>query len=507
MTPRMTAVGCIAVAIASNATASTTPVRSDGPEVSVDQADLANPIYSHLSTADPSELPLLSVGDSATPEQWLALFTDRHSAMDYPAAVEAALRLTQAAPDRPHGYYNLACALCRLRRLDEAVTALNQAIDVGWRDLRYLSMDSDLAAMRTSDGYRHAIHRLTTLLAQEKLPPTPLREDDWSSVVTEIKAQAPAILQAQHVTIASVALIREGNLVWHGEFANGGIVQDEPGEVARAPRYRLRRPIEVMGLIAGAQLQRQGRLMLAQVLEQGAELERATRGRPGPGASPRSEPPTLSITPVRRRETRTTGSESSPDFSSRIDPQNATMSLLRLAIEIVSGQSFADYCRSNVMLPLGMADSTFDRSADDVQTLVNGHTPLGTIVPCDQLPDGTPEASVMYTSAADLGLLIEAMLRADHGEEAAPSTNADPIDMLARVNLLAPRDAASNAGLGVEVQPLSTGRRVQVFEITDGVGCLMRWYPRTRSGIVVLFDSAIGGPAAMRLAHLALGGE
>ena len=41
----------------------------------------------------------------------------------------------------------------------------------------------------------------------------------------------------------------------------------------------------------------------------------------------------------------------------------------------------------------------------------------------------------------------------------------------------------------------------------DGVGVLMRWYPQSQRGIVVLFNGESGPEAALRIAHLALGGR
>jgi hypothetical protein len=53
----------------------------------------------------------------------------------------------------------------------------------------------------------------------------------------------------------------------------------------------------------------------------------------------------------------------------------------------------------------------------------------------------------------------------------------------------------------------TVGTRAQVDDMTSGTGCLLRWYPASRCGVVVLYNSATGGEAAERIAHIALGGD
>jgi hypothetical protein len=50
------------------------------------------------------------------------------------------------------------------------------------------------------------------------------------------------------------------------------------------------------------------------------------------------------------------------------------------------------------------------------------------------------------------------------------------------------------------------GRCVEIVDLGDGCGSLVRWYPAERCGIVILFNSDTGIDAARRIAHLALGG-
>ena len=62
-------------------------------------------------------------------------------------ALATSKRLFAASGDPTHAY-NAACSLARLGRSDEAVHALLEAADAGYRDLAHLDADPDLASLR-----------------------------------------------------------------------------------------------------------------------------------------------------------------------------------------------------------------------------------------------------------------------------------------------------------------------------------------------------------------------
>jgi hypothetical protein len=499
--PRQWAVSAIiaAIALSNGVSASTTSGRHGREQSTLDQPDVVNPVYSHI----PASEAIPSGDASATAEQLLALFIDRHTAMDYAAAAEAALRLIQAAPDRPHGYYNLACALTRLRRLEEAVAALSQAVDAGWRDVRHMSIDPDLVPLRSLDAFKRIGERIANQMEADRLAPLPLRSGDWAAVREDLKARGPKLLAESHVPFAVVAVVHEGELAGILNLsADGTATEVRPSD----PRlcFRVRRPIELLGLIAGAQLQQRGQLMLAELIEQGADLDREFKSRANQNQNRRPAP--VIITPVAGSE-RSSDSPHRSEPALRIDPNNATLSLLKLSIEMATGEEFGEHCRRHIFEPMEMQDAAFSRlelTASEVQ-IVSGQTYLGTAVPMENTADGPSKASVMYVSAEDLAKIIMLMISADssRGDVTQKGLNPDPIAILARVNSMAP----GGAGLGVQVRQTEFGRRVQILEIGEGVGCLMRWYPRHGSGVVILFNAECGGNAALRLAHIALGGE
>lgn len=67
-------------------------------------------------------------------------------------AVEEGLRcderLSRLCSEDPMVWYNLACSLSLSGRLDEALDAIQRAVDLGYDDYEWMKRDSDLSALR-----------------------------------------------------------------------------------------------------------------------------------------------------------------------------------------------------------------------------------------------------------------------------------------------------------------------------------------------------------------------
>jgi tetratricopeptide (TPR) repeat protein len=78
--------------------------------------------------------------------------------------LEEGLRADQAllrlVPDDPTVHYNLACSLALLERPDQALDALERAIDLGYDDPEHLLADEDLAGLRAERRFRELLRRL-----------------------------------------------------------------------------------------------------------------------------------------------------------------------------------------------------------------------------------------------------------------------------------------------------------------------------------------------------------
>ena len=84
--------------------------------------------------------------------------------------LEIDLRLTQLRREDPLTWYNLACSLSLLKRLEESLEALRRAVELGYLDMDYLQQDPDLLNLRQSPKYREF---LESFAAAAKVTPPP----------------------------------------------------------------------------------------------------------------------------------------------------------------------------------------------------------------------------------------------------------------------------------------------------------------------------------------------
>ncbi len=73
---------------------------------------------------------------------------------DFAAAAQTLTELSEIRPRMPHLWYNLACALARQDKADEAMQALTQAVSVGWSDASHILDDEDLTALRPREDFQ-----------------------------------------------------------------------------------------------------------------------------------------------------------------------------------------------------------------------------------------------------------------------------------------------------------------------------------------------------------------
>ncbi|MBL7139746.1 MAG: hypothetical protein ISS74_02425 [Planctomycetes bacterium] len=77
------------------------------------------------------------------------------------AEAEKVLRpLAEKHPGTAEVHYNLACCLARLDRPEQAVTALEKAIQAGWADADHTRQDADLAPLRDREDFKRLLDRM-----------------------------------------------------------------------------------------------------------------------------------------------------------------------------------------------------------------------------------------------------------------------------------------------------------------------------------------------------------
>jgi Flp pilus assembly protein TadD len=72
----------------------------------------------------------------------------------YTDGLQVDKRLVQLRPNDPLAHYNLACSFALLKRPDQAIKTLRRAVELGYRDFRYMREDRDLDSIRHDPRFR-----------------------------------------------------------------------------------------------------------------------------------------------------------------------------------------------------------------------------------------------------------------------------------------------------------------------------------------------------------------
>jgi len=72
-------------------------------------------------------------------------------------------QLVRLRPGDALVYYNLACSYSLTEQFESAAAALNRALDLGYRDFKWLSKDPDLAKLRKHPLYKKIRARIKAM--------------------------------------------------------------------------------------------------------------------------------------------------------------------------------------------------------------------------------------------------------------------------------------------------------------------------------------------------------
>ena len=110
--------------------------------------------YQQLLNAKPDFVDaLMALGEAYTRRGW------------HDKGLEVDLKLTQLKSDDPVIWYNVACSYSLLKRFEEGIAALRQAITIGYDDFEFLLNDADLAGLRQQPQFRQLISNLRAVKA------------------------------------------------------------------------------------------------------------------------------------------------------------------------------------------------------------------------------------------------------------------------------------------------------------------------------------------------------
>ncbi len=83
-----------------------------------------------------------------------------HALEDYVSAIEAHRQAAEFDSVKAKALYNLACALALTGKPDEALDALERAVNAGFTDARLLKTDSDLASIRNHRRFARLVEKV-----------------------------------------------------------------------------------------------------------------------------------------------------------------------------------------------------------------------------------------------------------------------------------------------------------------------------------------------------------
>ena len=75
----------------------------------------------------------------------------------YADGLQVDRRLVGLRPNDPLAHYNLACSYALLKRTELALKTLHRAVELGYRDFRYMREDRDLDGIRHDPRFRQLL--------------------------------------------------------------------------------------------------------------------------------------------------------------------------------------------------------------------------------------------------------------------------------------------------------------------------------------------------------------
>ena len=77
-------------------------------------------------------------------------------------------RLARLEPQNPTVFYNLACSYSLTEEFDHALFALNRALELGYRDFKWIAKDPDLKKLRAQPAYEDIKEKIRRFKTKER---------------------------------------------------------------------------------------------------------------------------------------------------------------------------------------------------------------------------------------------------------------------------------------------------------------------------------------------------
>ncbi len=86
----------------------------------------------------------------------------------FPEGLTVDEKLAHLEPQNPLVFYNLACSYSLTDQFDRAVAALNRAIELGYRDFKWLAKDPDLKKLRAQPAFDELKEKIKQLKGKSR---------------------------------------------------------------------------------------------------------------------------------------------------------------------------------------------------------------------------------------------------------------------------------------------------------------------------------------------------
>jgi len=114
----------------------------------------------------PAAVKALETITNANPKNfraWFLLGFSLHSKGEFAKAVPAYRNAAESPQIRPLSRYNIACAMAKQNRVEDAFAELELAIDAGFANLKQMKQDADLAGLHADARWAKAVRRVTPI--------------------------------------------------------------------------------------------------------------------------------------------------------------------------------------------------------------------------------------------------------------------------------------------------------------------------------------------------------
>ncbi len=370
--------------------------------------------------------------------------------------------------------------------------------------------------MKGSEIYKRVLWVLAALIASiilvasvSKLGPARGVEKGASieTFTAQMDARIPALMEDYGIPGASIALVKDGGIVWTGAY---GYADLEEGREMTAGTYcrvqSISKPVTAWGVL---------KLVAQDKIELDASVGQYIKSWPFPESkystdkitvrqllshysgmplgdvltiySPEEELPSL-------KESLTESAHPMQEPGVSFSYSNVGFNLLELLIEEVTGRDFSEYMEKEVLIPLGMNRSTFTWSEALAPPVPLGYGLTGKTVPVYVYPEKA--SGGLFASAEDVAAFVIAGMP-DFAKE-HPVLSPQDINQLympEAQDLGVYSLVFDSYGLGYYIENLPDGKKA-VSHGGQGTGIMTHFHavPETGDGIVILTNSQRSWP-------------